>query len=74
MNIDSKIIALVYEHVQLCATCGKEGQRIKETVYLYVRQTLSLIITTYLWVGIHQLMVCTALKSVLNSLSVIKSK
>ncbi|AKG07792.1 hypothetical protein AAX06_06060 [Moraxella bovoculi] len=35
MNIDSKIIALVYEHVQLCATCGKEGQRIKETVYLY---------------------------------------
>lgn len=32
MNIDSKIIALVYEHVQLCATCGKEGQRTTERV------------------------------------------
>lgn len=34
MDIDSKIIAFVYEHVQLCKICGKEGQRMNETVYL----------------------------------------
>ena len=28
----SKIVALVYEHVQLCCMCGKEGQSYRERV------------------------------------------
>lgn len=29
----SKPVATVYEHVQLCCMCGKEGQRFTEQVY-----------------------------------------
>lgn len=32
MNIDSKIVAFIYEHTELCSTCAKEGQRIQERV------------------------------------------
>lgn len=34
MNIKSKIVAMVYEHIELCSVCGKEGQSTKETVYI----------------------------------------
>ena len=30
----TKPVAIVYDHTELCYTCGKEGQTIREQVYI----------------------------------------
>lgn len=30
----SKPVAIVYDHTELCYTCGKEGQTVREQVYI----------------------------------------